>query len=151
MYDSDILGNNKVDKWADKFYYLIPIFYNLDVDTDLMNRIINWCAAAWPLINWEVLREESLSTNSFEIGKDIFLAHYQNSDYVKIHNLINESCQIKVYDLLGKVQLNKQKTVVGNTTLIDTQSLSSGIYILNIQGYHNVKSLKFYKNKGNYI
>lgn len=145
LFDSRLLRDNKVERWADKFYYLIPIFYDLDVDNNLMNRMINWCAAAWPLINWEVLREESLSTNSYETGKDIFLTHFQNSDYLKIHNLTNESCQIKVYDLLGKVQWNKQKTIVDNTTLIDTQSLSSGIYILNIQGYHNVKSIKFYK------
>jgi hypothetical protein len=47
IFDSDVIG-----MWVDQFYYLIPKFYDLGVDDAILERLINWCAAAWTEINW---------------------------------------------------------------------------------------------------
>jgi hypothetical protein len=47
-----IFVSNDIGKWVDQFYYLIPKFYDLGVDDAILERLINWCAAAWTNINW---------------------------------------------------------------------------------------------------
>jgi hypothetical protein len=47
IFDSDVIG-----MWVDQFYYLIPKFYDLGVDDAILERLINWCAAAWTEIDW---------------------------------------------------------------------------------------------------
>ncbi len=44
--------------WADKMYYLIPEFAKLGVDCQIIEEIIDWCAEAWPNINWDIFRSK---------------------------------------------------------------------------------------------
>jgi hypothetical protein len=141
----DIFDSNVVGMWVDQFYYLIPKFYDLGVDDDLLERIINWCAAAWPLINWDALRK-NLSTPEFISDKDIYLSYSNNYETVTIHGLTNGVYNFVVYDLHGRTNYNRRLTITGNSKIIDTQPMQSGIYVLSVREIKgNTKAFKFFK------
>ncbi len=47
-----------LDYWADKFYYLFPEFAKLGVDCKILEEMIDWCAEAWPNIDWSPFRSQ---------------------------------------------------------------------------------------------
>lgn len=140
IFDSDVIG-----MWVDQFYYLIPKFYDLGVDDDIMERLVNWCAAAWPLINWDALRQ-NLSTPELTNDKDIYLSYSNNYETVTAHGLTNCVYDFAVYDILGRKHFNGRFSATNYSKIIDTQRLQTGIYVLRLKGSNGgAKVFKFYK------
>jgi hypothetical protein len=141
----DIFDSNVVGMWVDQFYYLIPKFYDLGVDDDIMERLVNWCAAAWPLINWNALRQ-SLSTPELTSDKGIYLSYSNNYETVKVNGLTNGVYDFVVYDLLGRKHYNRRLPITSNSKIIDTQRMQTGIYVLSVRDSNgNAKAFKFFK------
>jgi hypothetical protein len=140
IFNSDVIG-----KWVDQFYYLIPKFYDLGVDDAILERLINWCAAAWPLINWDAFRQ-NLSTTKVTSDKEIYISYSTNYEIVTIRGLINGAYNFVVYDLHGRTNYNRRLAITGNSKIIDTQRMQSGIYVLSVCGSNgNAKAFKFFK------
>jgi hypothetical protein len=141
----DIFDSNVVGMWVDQFYYLIPKFYDLGLDDAILERLINWCAAAWPLINWDALRK-NLSTPELTSDKGIYLSYSNNYEAVTIHGLTNGVYNFVVYDLHGRTNYNRRLTITGNSKIIDTQRMQLGIYVLSLRDSKgNTKAFKFFK------
>jgi hypothetical protein len=140
IFDSDVVG-----MWVDQFYYLIPKFYDLGLNNEILERLVNWCAAAWPSINWDALRQ-NLSTTEVTSGKSIYISYGSNYEEVKIHGLPNGVYNFVVYDLYGRINYNRRLTITGNSKIIDTQRMQSGIYVLSVRDSNgNAKAFKFFK------
>jgi hypothetical protein len=140
IFDSDVVG-----MWVDQFYYLIPKFYDLGLNNEIVERLVNWCAAAWPSINWDALRQ-NLSTTEVTSGKSIYISYGSNYEEVKIHGLPNGVYNFVVYDLYGRINYNRRLTITGNSKIIDTQRMQSGIYVLSVRDSNgNAKAFKFFK------
>jgi len=140
IFDSDVVG-----MWVDQFYYLIPKFYDLGLNNEILERLVNWCAAAWPSINWDALRQ-NLSTTEVTSGKSIYISYGSNYEEVKIHGLPNGVYNFVVYDLYGRTNYNRRLTITGNSKIIDTQRMQSGIYVLSVRDSNgNAKAFKFFK------
>lgn len=140
-----IFGSDVIGMWVDQFYYLIPKFYDLGVDHAIIERLINWCSAAWPLIDWDALRQ-NLSTTEVTSGKSIYISYTSNYEEVKIHGLPNGVYNFVVYDLYGRTNYNRRLTITSNSKIIDTQRMQSGIYVLSVRDSNgNAKAFKFFK------
>jgi hypothetical protein len=140
IFDSDVIG-----MWVDQFYYLIPKFYALGLNNEILERLINWCAAAWPLINWDALRQ-NLSTTEVTSDREIYISYSTNYEIVTIHGLTNGSYNFVVYDLHGRTNYNHSLAITGNSKIIDTQRMQSGIYVLSVRDSNgNAKAFKFFK------
>lgn len=48
--------------YTDKMYYLIPRFAALGVDCELINRLVDWSAEAWPNYDWEQFRAHTTAS-----------------------------------------------------------------------------------------
>lgn len=58
--------NQDYDKedYADVFYRLLPEYLALGVDPLRINRIIDWCTTAWPLMPWDDIRGLPITTGT---------------------------------------------------------------------------------------
>jgi len=140
-----IFGSDVIGMWVDQFYYLIPKFYDLGVDHAILERLINWCSAAWPLIDWDALRQ-TLSTPELASDKGIYLSYSNHYETVTIHGLTKGVHDFVVYDLLGRIHYNQRLPITSNSKIIDTQGLQLGFYILSVcKNNSNTKVFKFYK------
>ena len=142
---NDIFKTNAVGHWVDQFYYLIPKFYDLGVDHNIMTRLINWCDAAWPLINWNALRQE-LSVPDGINGSKIYLSYNSNFQSLTVNGLTNGTSNFVIYDLFGRAYSNRRIPITRNKTTIDIQNLTSGVYVIRIKGSNGkVTALQFHK------
>jgi hypothetical protein len=67
------------------------------------------------------------------------------NDDVFITNLPQETLQIQILDLQGRI-LHSQPTNKQNTVQLLVEELSTGVYLVSVQGKNEVKTKKFIKN-----
>jgi CubicO group peptidase (beta-lactamase class C family) len=107
---------------------LVPFLFNEDI---------------WKYINnlscTSSTKDDASISNNYKI--------YPNpvTDQLMVENTTGnvEAVQYKILDAMGKVFINNQ--FEGSSFMIDTQSLSEGIYFMVIQNKHATQSIKFVK------
>lgn len=108
-----------------------------------------WNTATCQQWKLESVNSNSKLANSLDVKKNeetqknISLYPNPASDYVKIYipSFINEVTNIEVFDILGKMQISK-KNIVKGENIINTSTLSNGIYIVIITSGNSITTYK---------
>lgn len=88
--------SSSVPIYADHMYWVIPLAQDFGVDCDLIEQMIDWSQEAWPLINWDKFRNNSVAnleltlTENCDTGGFDVMALAENKGSGKLEWFVND-------------------------------------------------------------
>jgi|GEM_PF-1243507 len=52
------------DDFSDRFYWFMKHYLDFGIEPVRVNRVIDWCETAWPLMDWDAIRRMSIMTGT---------------------------------------------------------------------------------------
>lgn len=121
----------------------------IDFSTDTINNLINNCnlrnikANPSPPCSHVSIKEIGNNLSNITLYPNPFTENLN----ISFNSINNEKIEIRLYDITGKLILNKDYSIsTGNNSInVNTTDLSGGVYVINIQNSGVLQSFKLIK------